>query len=114
MMELSIDELNFILDNLQSYWFYTDEHTLNEEEFQEALRLYDKFRKFLKRGKYREINNVTYKAVKEANKPEYWVAMKDGKVIAQSMSEGGVRTIVMTIANKQKKKDSGAYKAESK
>jgi len=49
------------------------------------------------------MDGVSFKSVKEPNKPEYWVAMKDGKVIAQSMSEAGVRSMVMVMENKKKK-----------
>lgn len=43
---------------------------------------------------------VTYRRVKDDNKPEYWVAERNGKVIARAMSEQGVRSIILTIANK--------------
>lgn len=49
------------------------------------------------------MDSITYKAVKDKDKPEYWVAMKDGKVIAQAMSEQGVRNMVLTIARKQQR-----------
>jgi len=49
------------------------------------------------------VGSVSYRAVKEPNKPEYWVAEINGKVVARAMSEQGVRSLVMTIINKSKK-----------
>lgn len=50
------------------------------------------------------MDGVTFKEIKTNGVP-HWVAMKDGKVIATSMSENGVRSIIMTMENKSKKKD---------
>lgn len=49
------------------------------------------------------MDDVTFKAVKEKDSPEYWVAMKGGQVIAKSMSEQGVRSMVLVMENKKKK-----------
>ncbi len=49
------------------------------------------------------MDGVTYKAVKDKDKPEYWVAMKDGKEIARSMSEAGVRSMVLVMARKKQR-----------
>ncbi len=50
------------------------------------------------------MDGVTYKEVKEKDKPAYWVAMKDGAVVARSMSEQGVRSMVLAIAQKERKR----------
>ncbi len=49
-------------------------------------------------------DGITYKEVKEGDAPAYWVAMKNGQVIAKSMSEQGVRSMVLTIAQKERSK----------
>ncbi len=55
-------------------------------------------------------NAVTYRAVKEDDKPEYWIAILNGKTIATSMSEQGVRAMVNSVLykDKQKKRKQGA------
>lgn len=47
--------------------------------------------------------SVSYKEVKEKDKPAYWVAMVNGQVVAKAMSEQGVRSLVTTIIEKNKK-----------
>jgi hypothetical protein len=59
-------------------------------------------------------DNITYRKIKEPNLSEYWVAERDGKQIAKSNSEQGVRSMVLVMNQRATQKSAADEQAKAK